>query len=135
MDRPRRASAARSAVQLWTAARRGDYDEVETLIAAGADVDAPNPELKRFTPLILAAEYGHRVVANKLLRAGADPNAATTQVRTCIVRTTRVQLSLDDCLFGASSMHQGNTALHLAAMHGACLCTSCWQLPLRRDLA
>ena len=46
---------------------------------------------KMFTPLMYASMRGHRSVTNKLLRADADPHIVSTH---------------------------GNSALHLAAMHG-----------------
>ncbi|MER5874046.1 ankyrin repeat domain-containing protein [Streptomyces sp. NPDC002044] len=58
---------------LLDAARRGDPDAVAAALAAGADVEARDDQLR--TPLLLAALGDHTDAAALLLAAGADPNA------------------------------------------------------------
>ena len=57
--------------ELMIAARGGDLDRVEELLASGAD---PDPE-GIATPLYFSAQAGHVEVAQRLLEYGADPNA------------------------------------------------------------
>jgi ankyrin repeat protein len=55
------------------AARFGREDFADALIAAGADVEAPNKLHER--PLHISAAYGHPAVVRLLLARGADVNA------------------------------------------------------------
>jgi ankyrin repeat protein len=57
---------------LLYAARDGCYDCVESLLAAGADVNTPTPE--GVTPLMLALDNGYLDVAKLLLDRGANPH-------------------------------------------------------------
>jgi len=57
---------------LLYAARDGCYDCVDSLIAAGADVNIPTPE--GVTALMLAVDNDHNEVAKLLLDRGANPN-------------------------------------------------------------
>jgi ankyrin repeat protein len=59
---------------LHTAAGRGDLDEVNRLLGAGADPDARD-DVDNATPLHFAANAGHLDVVKRLLDAGADVNA------------------------------------------------------------
>ncbi len=59
--------------ELHQAARDGNLQELERLLAEGADVDAEDS--KRRTPLHVAAEWGRIEVVRLLLEAGAEPNA------------------------------------------------------------
>lgn len=58
---------------LAVAAKRGDRDRVERLLAAGAD--ARREGRGGVTALHVAAAEGHAEIVQRLLRAGADPNA------------------------------------------------------------
>ncbi|KAI3688938.1 hypothetical protein L2E82_46884 [Cichorium intybus] len=57
---------------LCEAARNGDAQKVQTLIASGADVSYFDED--GFTPLMLAAKHGHADVVKALLDAGAPWN-------------------------------------------------------------
>ena len=65
----------------WTAlhraAEKGDVDEVERLLAAGANVDARTTSRRfaRDTPLIIATRYKHFDVMRLLIDRGADIEA------------------------------------------------------------
>lgn len=66
-----------AALSLFAAARRGDVEEVERLIATGHTVDEQVPMIgsldDNYTPLGVAAREGHVEIARILLNAGADP--------------------------------------------------------------
>lgn len=55
----------------------GDLKSVETLIAAGADVNAIDDDGK--TPLMIAARKGDALIASKLINEGADVNVDVSQ--------------------------------------------------------
>jgi ankyrin repeat protein len=57
---------------LHVACRQGSAEDVEVMIAGGADVLKPG-DLGN-TPLHEAAAYGHAEIVRSLLEAGADPN-------------------------------------------------------------
>lgn len=57
---------------LFEAAKRGDADEVQTWLVAGADPNFQHIEMG-ITPLMAAAEKGHLEAAKVLVRGGADP--------------------------------------------------------------
>ena len=56
-------------ITLWSAAREGDVGRVQELLRQGADLNANHPD--GGTPLIKAADRGHREVLQALLAAGA----------------------------------------------------------------
>lgn len=58
---------------LYAAARRGDTELLDKLIANRADVNQAS-NMTGATPLFLAAMHGHASVVDHLLRAGANPN-------------------------------------------------------------
>lgn len=65
-----------NAASLHAAARDGNLDEVNRLIASGADVNAKEDKYGVvWTPLHFACNHGHEDVINALLAAGADVNA------------------------------------------------------------
>ena len=67
------------ATALHWAVRADDLDLADMLIRAGAKVSAATRE--GVTPLQLAAMNGNAAMLLKLIKAGADPNAALTQYR------------------------------------------------------
>ncbi len=62
--------------RLLRAARKGDRQRLEGLLATGADPESKN--WRGFTALMLAARRGHAAAVETLLAAGADPNRRTT---------------------------------------------------------
>ncbi len=66
----------RHRTRLLRAARGGDTEGVEALLAAGADPEAKT--WRGFTALMQAARRGHAETAAALLAAGADPNRRST---------------------------------------------------------
>ncbi len=58
--------------QLYEAAKKGEIDNVSTLIKNGADVNFQDKD--GVTPLHMASFYGHAAVASKLLNEKANPN-------------------------------------------------------------
>ena len=72
---------------LHYAVHRGDLDTVETLLAAGARVDAVTRYGVR--PLALAAENGDAAVVRRLLAAGADPNGSQPGGETALITAAR----------------------------------------------
>ena len=72
---------------LHYAVHRGDLDTVETLLAAGARVDAVTRYGVR--PLTLAAENGDAAVVRRLLAAGADPNGSQPGGETALMTAAR----------------------------------------------
>lgn len=64
--------------ELWRAVRDGDAAATAAAIAAGAEVDARDPDAldeTGATPALVATRAGHVDVVRVLLEAGADPNA------------------------------------------------------------
>jgi hypothetical protein len=58
---------------LMEAAKKGDTEKVQALLAQGADVNAKGND--GFTALIMAARYGHTDIVQALLAKGANVNA------------------------------------------------------------
>jgi ankyrin repeat protein/outer membrane protein assembly factor BamB len=71
---------------LYGAAANGDAQLVRSLIAGGADVNAPGSW--GWTPLHVAAATGHEEIVSLLIAGGADPDALDGQ------RNTPVQLAI-----------------------------------------
>ena len=59
---------------LSIAARNGDAREISRLVAAGHDVNRPDPGLNRWTPLLHAIHTARRASVEALIAAGADVN-------------------------------------------------------------
>ena len=72
---------------LHIAARKGEKEEAELLIAKGADVNAKDKDGK--TPLHEAARLGQREVAELLIGRGADVNARDRSGSTPLRRAVR----------------------------------------------
>jgi uncharacterized protein len=70
---------------LLYAARNGCLDCVESLVAAGADVNVPTPE--GVTPLMVALDNDHNDVASLLLDRGANPHVTDWWGRTALFIT------------------------------------------------
>src|SRR3974390_2504996 len=69
--------AADATTALLEAVAADDQQAVQLLIRAGANVSSANRE--GATPLLLASINGNAAMIDKLLQAGADPNAPLTK--------------------------------------------------------
>lgn len=72
---------------ITAAARAGDLERVDQLIAAGADVNRSEPD--GTTALLWAAYQSDAEMVTKLLQAGADPNAANSFGVTPLIQASR----------------------------------------------
>jgi hypothetical protein len=68
--------AADAPVDILAAAKKGRAQEIEALLAKGADLEARDKEGR--TPLMLAAQYGRTASVRLLLEKGAKPDARDT---------------------------------------------------------
>jgi ankyrin repeat protein len=59
--------------ELGEAVAKGDLQKVRSLIAAGADLNAPDPK-EGLTPLIKAVQFRQTAIVEELVKAGADVN-------------------------------------------------------------
>jgi uncharacterized protein len=114
------------------AAMAGDIDAVNTLIAAGVDVNEKSPVIGSGndgqTPLLVACFLGHAAVVRALLEAGANPTvndylmAATPAHKACYAGQSDVLKVLLERAPGidltAQGPYNGYTALHDACWHG-----------------
>ena len=126
------ADAARvRALRLAAAVKAGDLPEVERLIAAGAPLDEPLPQVgghdDDYTALGLAARDGRTEIVRALLHAGADPRplnglmgatpgheaAFAGHADVLRILTTSSPSNLD-----TQGAYNGFTALHDAVWHG-----------------
>ena len=74
---------------LWRAAQAGAYECSNLLIKAGANLDSEHSSAYK-TPLIIAAENGHKNICKLLIKSGhADPNNAKTKPATMPARNTK----------------------------------------------
>lgn len=72
----------RGETALHVAARHGNLDGVNSILDAGADVDALS--FHEWTPLHLACRYGYVNIARVLLESGADFNKTGSYGRTAL---------------------------------------------------
>lgn len=109
---------------LIQASRMGDVNKVRELISAGATVTLHNIQNVNVTALQIAAQNGHREVAQLLIDGGADKEAKTPDGRTPLHIAAQnghsqvAQLLIDR---GADKEHKcqvGFTPLHAAAQFG-----------------
>jgi ankyrin repeat protein len=108
------------------AAIRGDVEGLRVALSgAGPDAHAPNAD--GWTPLHLAAYYGHAAAVVVLLGAGADPRARSTNsmANTALhaaIAGEGVPLVVVALIDGGANPHEvaagSTTALHLAAARG-----------------
>lgn len=83
----------------WTAIRKNKLDRIKKLISKGVDVDAI--DWQKFTPLMYAAQYGYKDLAELLLKSDADVNMQGSDGTTALMiasyggRKDIVQLLLD----------------------------------------
>lgn len=87
---------------LMFAARNGDIETTQLLLAAGAMVDDSNPEYG--TPLVMASAAGHEKLALLLIEKGANPNASDAGGVTALHYAMREGIK---ALYGMREAYQG----------------------------
>ncbi len=109
--------------QLITAAREGDVQRLDQLLASGVDADATNEDGD--TALVVAAGGGHVDVVRRLLKAGADPNRQGENGMTVLFLATGrrgsaeiVRLLLEAGADPNIAGMAGAAPLHRAAIYG-----------------
>lgn len=103
---------------LMQAVKANDVDQVRRLLAAGADVDAP--DAGGDVPLIMAAYLGHSEITRLLLEAGADVRAVDPGMKATALhaaayagRTEPARLLIQHGIdVDAQGPYNGYTALH-----------------------
>lgn len=106
-----------------TAARDGDIDEVRKLIAAGTDVNVPEPD--GTSALLWAAHQSSPDLVRLLVKAGADVNAANGFGVTPLLEAARygdadtIRALLDGGADLATAVREGETPLMAAARAGS----------------
>lgn len=106
---------------LHWAALKDDLKMMQMLVAAGANVKAAT-RIDSITPIVLAAKNGNAEIVEALLKAGADPNAATSTGATVLMlaamsgSTNAAKVLLDrGADVNAKENKNGQTALMFAA--------------------
>jgi serine/threonine-protein phosphatase 6 regulatory ankyrin repeat subunit A/serine/threonine-protein phosphatase 6 regulatory ankyrin repeat subunit B len=114
---------AASKEELFDAAKRGDLNKVQKLLAQGADVNAKRND--GATPLMMAAYHGRMDVCELLISKGADINSQDEDGKTALMWTASDHRHTDVCELlisrGAdvnSKDYYGQTALTWAAGNG-----------------
>ena len=106
-----------------SAARDADVEEVRKLIAAGSDVNAPEPD--GTSALLWAAHQGSPELVALLLEAGASPNAANNFGVTPLLEASRygdvatIKALLDGGADASAAAREGETPLMAAARAGS----------------
>ena len=97
-------------LSLLEAVRRGDLQRVKDFLANGADVNAKRGDFT--TPLHLAAQGGHKEIAELLIANGVDVNAKKNNGRTPLDRAIWInETEIADLI----RKHGGKTAKELKA--------------------
>mmetsp|Transcript_38216 Transcript_38216/g.50342 ORF Transcript_38216/g.50342 Transcript_38216/m.50342 type:complete len:192 (+) Transcript_38216:88-663(+) len=113
---------------LHDACRKGDLAKVTNLLSRGCDPNGLVPDRNQWSPLHVAAYYGHEAACNLLLVMGAEVNAVTARWWTPLMLACKRNLP---GMVGALVHHGadldmvdqfGDSALHMAAEAGADLC-------------
>jgi ankyrin repeat protein len=117
------ANSAAAIQPIADAASRGDFDDIVALIAAGEDVNRPQPD--GTTALIWAAYQGDAEMVTALLAAGADPDVANAFGVTALMQASRqgdagvIKALLDGGANIAITSETGVTPLMAAARAGS----------------
>jgi uncharacterized protein len=118
------ASCAAGKVNLIRAASEGQREQVDTLLAEGADVNEIDKELGQ-TALIAAAKNGHTEIVRRLIAEGADVNAADNELDfTPLIFAAReghsgiVEILLENGADVNANGKHGTTAMGVAIVNG-----------------
>ena len=110
--------------EAYNAASGGENDELERLIALGADIEWKNPDEEGATPIMVAAANGHSDCVVTLIGADAQVDASQNEGATALMAAAvQGHSKCVAALLGASvqvdvKAEKGYTALHLAAVNG-----------------
>jgi ankyrin repeat protein len=105
--------------RMWRGAVEGNAATIRGLAVRPRDLNAP--DVRGWTPLLLAAGMGHQAAVQALLVRGADVNLQDEDGRTALMWATAggyadvVRTLLDKGAVASIRDRDGNTALHLAA--------------------
>jgi ankyrin repeat protein len=108
-------------VDIWTAANKGNIEAVKQHLDAGADVNAKNNKIVKYTPLHAAAGGGRMEVAELLIAKGADVNAKGHEGWTPLheVRVKEIaELLIAKGADVNAKNSDGSTPLQIAALRG-----------------
>jgi len=82
-----------SQADIYSAAKQGDIQEINNLIASKANINKPTTD--EITALMIAAMKGHLEIVKALLAAGADVNTRTKQGTTALAVAVYVGDNID----------------------------------------
>ena len=76
-------------VDIWTATKKGNIEAVKQHLTAGTDVDAKSDGKYGWTPLLHAAWFGHKEIAELLIAGSAEVNAKDNYGKTPLHRAVQ----------------------------------------------
>ena len=110
---------AKTRINIFDAAKKGDVDAVKEALAGGAKVNATDSEM--WTPLHYAADKGHIGAVKVLIAAGADVNAAGKHSETPLLCTDDAEIAKILIAAGAElnvGREYDEVIIHIAAEAG-----------------